>query len=277
MCADCLCAVQTFFIVDSSAKDSKSARACESCYDTVFPLLEQPPDPAVTVTAGTIHSHFTLSGLKSMPSLLLNDVAAANSPSALMAIDLDSPKRALTRIEDESPLLTPDEPASPVVAAMRLRPAAARPKSYVQLLEEFQERDAAVTTASPTHSPRASRFSERSTMDETHGPLDERDEEALLPDHVLPEVVARTRSSPPVTPRREDTARRHKRFSLPAVALQTSPVTARPHSEGKGHHRFSLVLGRSASSAVREEDSPGRLRHSLVAGRLNELLGRGKD
>ena len=263
--------------MDSSAKDSKSARACESCYDTVFPLLEQPPDPAVTVTAGTIHSHFTLSGLKSMPSLLLNDVAAANSPSALMAIDLDSPKRALTRIEDESPLLTPDEPASPVVAAMRLRPAAARPKSYVQLLEEFQERDAAVTTASPTHSPRASRFSERSTMDETHGPLDERDEEALLPDHVLPEVVARTRSSPPVTPRREDTARRHKRFSLPAVALQTSPVTARPHSEGKGHHRFSLVLGRSASSAVREEDSPGRMRHSLVAGRLNELLGRGKD
>lgn len=214
-----------------------------------------------------------------MPSLLLNDVTL-NSPSALMAIDLDSPKRALTRIEDESPILTPGEPTSLPVAAMRLKPAPARPKSYVQLLEEFQEQEAL-----PTPSPRASRFSERSTMDETHGPLDERDEEAPAdssgPEHELPAAVARTQSSPPVTPRREDTARRHKRFSLPAVALQTSPITARPHSEGKGYHRFSLVLGRSVGATAkdreREDVSPGRLRHSLVAGRLNELLGRGKD
>ncbi|KAI1790987.1 hypothetical protein LXA43DRAFT_458642 [Ganoderma leucocontextum] len=276
LCGRCVCGScsgKTFFIVDCSAKDSKTARACESCYDAVFPLLEQSSDPTVTVTAGTIHSHFTLSGLKSMPSLLLNDVTSS-SPSALMAIDLDSPKRALTRIEDESPLLTPDEPISPPVAAIRLRPAA-RPKSYVQLFEEFQERE-----TSPTPSPRASRFSERSTMDETHGPLDERDEEALAAEHEHLAAAAaaqmQRRRSPPVTPRREDTARRHKRFSLPAVALQTSPVTARPHSEGKGHHRFSLVLGRSATAA-REDDSPSRLRHSLVAGRLNELLGRGKD
>ena len=106
-----------------------------------------------------------------------------------MSIDLPTtPKRPLTRIYDESP---PDEPYSPPpqqgegspVAAVRVRPAAPRPKSYVQLLEEFQEREASPST--PTHSPRASRFSERgATMDETHGPLDERDEEAflLLPD-----------------------------------------------------------------------------------------------
>ena len=46
--------MQTFFIVDPNAKDSsKSARACEACYDTVFPLLEQPPESQVAVTAGT--------------------------------------------------------------------------------------------------------------------------------------------------------------------------------------------------------------------------------
>ncbi|TBU26804.1 hypothetical protein BD311DRAFT_779367 [Dichomitus squalens] len=273
LCGRCVCGScsgKTFYIVESGAKDSKSARACDSCYDTVFPLLEQPSDPSVTVTAGTVHSHFTLSGLKSMPSLLLNDVTSS-SPSALMAIDLDSPKRMLSPIEDESSPL--DElPNSAPVAAMRIR-SAPRPKSYVQILEEFQERE-----ASPTTSPRASRFSERSTMDETHGPLNEQDEEALLDDEEQElEAPSIADSSLPSTPRKENTARRHKRFSLPAVALQTSPVTARPNIEGKGNNRFSLVLGRSGSIAHQQDESPSRLRHSVVAGRLNELLGRGKD
>lgn len=263
--------LQTFFIVDSNVKDHKSARACEACYDTVFPLLEQPPDTSVTVTAGTMHSHFTLSGLKSMPSLLLNDVTS-NTPSALMAIDLDSPKRVLSRIDDESSPL--EEPSSPAVAAVRLR-SPTRPKSYVQILEEFQERE-----ASPTPSPRASRFSERSrTLDDAHGPLDERDEDALALEEDGQEVDVPPAESQPTTPRRENTARRHKRFSLPAVALQTSPVTARPNPDSKAH-RFSLVLGKSGGVAASrdKEDSPSRvLRHSVVAGRLNELLSRGKD
>ncbi|RDX50579.1 hypothetical protein OH76DRAFT_1402643 [Lentinus brumalis] len=280
LCGRCVCggcSSKTFFIVDSNAtdhKDHKSARACEACYDTVFPLLEQPSDSSVTVTAGTMHSHFTLSGLKSMPSLLLNDVTS-NSPSALMAIDLDSPKRILSRIEDEySPA---DEPNSPPVAAVRLR-SPARPKSYIQILEEFQERE-----ASPTHSPRASRFSERShTLDDTNGPPDERDEDALALDEDGQEVEipAMTSSeSQPSTPRKENTARRHKRFSLPAVALQTSPVTARPSADGKAH-RFSLVLGKGGGvvAARAREGEPSRgMRHSVVAGRLSELLSRGKD
>ncbi|KAI0713184.1 hypothetical protein C8T65DRAFT_574051 [Cerioporus squamosus] len=277
LCGRCVCGScsnQTFFIVDSNAKDHKSARACEACYETVFPLLEQSLDSSVTVTAGTMHSHFTLSGLKSMPSLLLNDVTS-NSPSALMAIDLDSPKRVLSRIEDEySPA---DEPSSPPVAAVRLR-SPARPKSYVQILEEFQERE-----ASPTPSPRASRFSERSrTLDDAHGPLDERDEDALALDEdgQEVEVPAVNPGSQPSTPRKENTARRHKRFSLPAVALQTSPVTARPNADGKAH-RFSLVLGKGGGVAASRdslEGSPSRgMRHSVVAGRLSELLSRGKD
>ncbi|OSD00945.1 hypothetical protein PYCCODRAFT_1392945 [Trametes coccinea BRFM310] len=284
LCGRCVCgscSSKTFFIVDPNAKDSsKSARACEACYDTVFPLLEQPPESQVAVTAGTTHSHFTLSGLKSMPSLLLNDMTAS-TPSALMAIDIESPKRPLARIDDDDDASPADDfPAGPSVAAMRLKPAP-RPKSYVQILEEFQERE-----ESPSASPRASRFSER-TLDE---PLDERDEDVFNDGRgqeatVRPSPSAGGRSAP-TTPRKEDTARRHKRFSLPAVALQTSPVTARASAGDARGQRFSLVLGKGGGVAQRgageREGSPSRLlfpglRQSVAAGRLSELLGRGKD
>ncbi|KAI0778931.1 hypothetical protein BD413DRAFT_512914 [Trametes elegans] len=309
LCGRCVCgscSSKTFFIVDPTAKDasSKSARACEACYDTVFPLLEQPPDSQVTVTAGTTHSHFTLSGLRSMPSLLLNDMTAS-TPSALMAIDVESPKRPLTRIEDESLAYDEPSPSKPSIAAVRFRNAP-RPKSFVQLLEEFQEQEQ--QGESPTPSPRASRFSER-TLDEcdedvfndTRARADECDPPPRRPRPARataahdPNTDAEAGgSSLPATPRKEDTARRHKRFSLPAVALQTSPVTARASRGGdaKGQ-RFSLVLGKGGGLAhghraarggggrEEHEHSPSRLfpglRHSVAAGRLSELLGRGKD
>ncbi|KAI0756183.1 hypothetical protein C8Q80DRAFT_1127112 [Daedaleopsis nitida] len=190
------------------------------------------------------------------------------------------------------------EPSSPSRAAVRLRPTQ-RPKSYIQILEEFQEHE-----ASPAASPRASRFSERerSTMDETHGVLDERDEDALTLALALADndndndagqdvdVLGPEPESLPSTPRKENTARRHKRFSLPAIALQTSPVTARPNADAKAR-RFSLVLGKGAGPGEglglgqgqgqgQLPQSPTRsraLRHSVAAGRLSELLGRGKD
>ncbi|KAI0830855.1 hypothetical protein BC628DRAFT_1312595 [Trametes gibbosa] len=303
VCGSCSC--KTFFIVDPAAKDasSKSARACEACYETVFPLLEQPSEPRVSVTAGTTHSHFTLSGLKSMPSLLLNDVApSTSSASALMALDIDSPsprRPQLPRIDsaDAEGLAAGDAGAPHVaVAAVRLKPAP-RPKSYIQLLEDFHEEGgaggdygyaaAAPSSASPSASPRASRFSER-TMDETHGVLDERDEDVFNDGRsaaAAPVAVAVDAGSAPSTPRKENTARRHKRFSLPAVALQTSPVTARASQVGggerRGGQRFSLVLGKGGGVAHHGQDSPGKLfpglRHSMAAGRLSELLGRGKD
>ncbi|KIJ65241.1 hypothetical protein HYDPIDRAFT_167490 [Hydnomerulius pinastri MD-312] len=67
---------------------------------------------------------------------------------------------------------------------------------------------------------------------------------------------------------REDTTRRGKRFSLPAVALQTTPVIARAHQEdgwrsgssgedgdvGNGvRKRFSLVLGGGTKEKNRRE------------------------
>ena len=224
-----------------------------------------------------------------MPCLLIDsDIPAgvsSASASALLAIDLDSPpppsKRPLTRIYDES---LPDDDSGSPVAAVRFKPLA-RPKSYVQILEEFQERDSpsssttltapAPASASPTPSPRASRFSASSTLalDE----LDERDEDALAGSDSDPP------SSVPPTPRtptrKENTARRSKRFSLPAVALQTSPVTARPAGErGARGARFSLVLGKGGAlrspQGAKDEHAgvPAGKRHSLAAGRLSELL-----
>ena len=113
------------------------------------------------------------------------------------------------------------------------------------------------------------------------------DMDQLLHDHGLlrssPDEPAATVSLPATPSRREDTARRHKRFSLPAVALQTNPVTARPAgADGKGAHRFSLALGKGGGVAqARGPHSPKpskeEKRHSIAVGRLTEILARGKE
>lgn len=86
-------------------------------------------------------------------------------------------------------------------------------------------------------------------------------------------------SLPPTPRKKEDTARRHKRFSLPAVALQATPVMARPSLVGEGKtKRFSLVLGKSSSTGGGVgngvSDLGSSIMHSAAAGKLSELLGR---
>lgn len=110
--------------------------------------------------------------------------------------------------------------------------------------------------------------------------------------------------------RKEDTIRKKKRFSLPALAVHTTSVTA--HSSPSSHHnqgiqhqvansssafphgykrekRFSLVLGSASAGLARsqlaggvgaeggeDEQGSGDLANGIAAGRLNELLTRGK-
>jgi len=108
-------------------------------------------------------------------------------------------------------------------------------------------------------------------------------------------------SSPVSSPRkrREDTVKRSKRFSLPAIALQTTNVTART-TEITGHtsafsesstgepqsgglsKRFSLVLaGRnstymdnSSGKASSDDLTEPSLARGIAAARLSDLLGR---
>lgn len=82
---------------------------------------------------------------------------------------------------------------------------------------------------------------------------------------------------PPSPSPRENTARRRKRFSLPAVALQTTAVTAHAGGPNAGGKRFSLVMGsrRTATpTSEREETVRGRPREDSAASKLSELLGR---
>ncbi|CCM02758.1 uncharacterized protein FIBRA_04866 [Fibroporia radiculosa] len=270
---------QTFFVLDDSSKDGhKPARACDACYETVFPLLDM---KGVSVPAGTIHSRLTLSGLKSMPSLMLSD-RSGSSPSALMAIDVDNPRRILYRMEDE--VVAADElEAGPSVPAIRIKPAS-RPRSYIQILEDFQEHNNG--DPFPLVSPSGSRFSVGSEG-YSSTILDERDEELAEDAHTQSRSThspSRAVSSLPPTPRRENTARRGMRFSLPAVALQTNPVTARQDIVGEGSsRRFSLVLSRgdtvsrgSSGEKARSHGSDWGFREGLAAIKLSELLGRMK-
>jgi len=271
LCGRCVCgscSSKTFWVLGDSSKESqKPARACDACYDTVFPVLESPQDGSAPT--GTTHSHLTLSGLKSMPSLLISD-KPSSSPSALMAINLESPKRMLHRIDDES------ADSGPSAAAVRMKPPA-RPRSYIQILEDFQEHGHGDGLHSA--SPSTSHFSIRAAED-TSFVLDERDEDLTTEDMhgELRHSHSRGGSSLPPTPRKENTARRHKRFSLPAVALQTNLVTARPNLVGEGNsRRFSLVLGRGGAlgqSSNVERSNKAHPGEGLAAGKLSELLGR---
>ena len=354
---------QTFYVLDPNSKDShKASRSCNACYDTVFPLI-QPTPPSYPSTTTTI-SPLTLSGLKSMPSLLLgegNNKITKNSPSVLMALE-NSPKRSSSshrlstsptrpifsapprqQTEREREREDSDDGPNVVVPAIRIKPPT-RPRSYVQILEDFNENILSPLTAdtadgsgaagdgggdggSPCANGIASRYS-NSWLDSSSFVLDERDEdetEGQEEDIRTPSGVGggsgggdminqrqgtygqgpplsfsvtmehnsggvrglaggevgfcgredgEIGSNLPSSPRKkEDTVRRHKRFSLPAVAIQTTPVTTRPNVIGKGKtKRFSLLLGRAAGAVGHSSRSD--LGHGVAAGKLNELLKR---
>ena len=156
--------MQTFVIRDANAKGSlKSARACDACYDTVFPIIED--EEEVTEATATI-SHLTLSGLRSMPSLLLEHNMHP-SPSLLMAVDLEESRRQLSSASGITPSPGIGEGGVP---ALRIK-APSRPRSYIQILEDFHLNAKGNSMDSPT----TSRFSGRT--DDHSFVLDERDED----------------------------------------------------------------------------------------------------
>ena len=265
--------------MDPTSKTStKSARACDACYDAVFPLL----DPAGTEgrDASISPSNSTLAGFPSwlsMPSFALS--TQGSTPDALMS--LDNPRRSLHPINDRgSEDATDDEDVvGTPTPRMRIKSSATRPRSYHQILEDFQ--DPHQRNSHPTININSSA---------THlGELD---------GNAVEETETITGSSSPEdpvvnqlsAPRKEDTARRHKRFSLPAIALQTTPVTALPNATGEGRSkRFSLVLGgRSNGQQAQSEQHDARMERggshlkddlsvSVAAVKLGELLRRQKS
>ncbi|THH18614.1 hypothetical protein EW146_g2389 [Bondarzewia mesenterica] len=299
---------QTFFISDSNAKDAtRPSRACDACYETVFPIIDRSASPRPTT------SSYTLSGFtswQSMPALAMPG-QAPRPASVLMAIDRGSPKRALPRIDDVSEgVRTPatlsdntshtngsgiDGSDGPSRSVIRVRSPSSRPRSFYQILEDFHDHDPE-NVPMPSPSPSRSYFSAQTDDSSGH----ERDHglQMQIPSELFDmlagaasegEGTSASGMSLPPTPRREDTARKNKRFSLPAVALHTTPVTARPKATGEGlAKRFSLVLGVRATSREKkgaaetgEEGMPSALdesplRHGAAAVKLSQLLGRRK-
>lgn len=225
-------------------------------------------------------SHLTLSGLRSMPSLLLDENLYI-PPSVLMAIDVTNPRgqrrphSALAVDLPPLPLVTSKEPPEGGIAAVRIR-APSRPRSYIQILEDFNDQSEAGSSVAA--SPATSRFARGEEASFALDDLDEGEEDAgpledsasAISPSDAPSLALPPSPAPRRAYRKEDTVRRRKRFSLPAVALHTTPVTARPNVVGEGRSkRWSLVLGNLRSGVNAAEFT-----HGMAAGKLNELLGR---
>jgi FYVE/RhoGEF/PH domain-containing protein 5/6 len=290
----------------------------------VFPLLEG-EDNAAAATADVLppaESHSTITTMSgfpswqsiSMPSLVIPGLAARQA-SALLGVDLG---RVASRQHDDYPQETAGLPreAEGNRTPPRRGKAVHRPRSYVQILEDFQAHDDdALRSAPPVMAGRAD--SGQSGVTDLTSDGEGEGEPAGLNAHSNPSPAALSEAegagsaedalaagspgtsprasvdrvgglgSAPTTPRRkEDTVRRHKRFSMPAMALQTTPVTAKPGA-GDGKKRFSLVLGRgehgprAATHAAGETKPSDGPRRSLGAGpavsSLQRILSRVKD
>ncbi|KAF9016975.1 hypothetical protein BDZ89DRAFT_1165968 [Hymenopellis radicata] len=234
LCGRCVCALcseRTFFISDPNTGEasSKPARACNACYETVFPVIE-PPGTEVYHDEAPFHSEIntnTLGSLSSLPFCIsMPSLPLSSTPEALMAIDRDR------RSEDDNDRL-------------RVRSPPSRPRSYHQILEDFQDHEhSRFDLTSPVEEEGTTEDESLTTTDAASLASSKRHTVNLTEDLPI---------------RKEDTARRNKRFSLPAVALQTTSVTTRSgqavggSAMGSKIHqtsrskRFSLVLGHRGS------------------------------
>jgi len=172
--------------------------------------------------------------------------------------------------------------SSPVpVGPIRIRPSTTRPRSYHDILEDFSLHECGVSVPSSVSSGGAL------------GPVKEREGDVendsggdgVVADHdieyrerggdgglaqVLEGDKSGDESSKVDDWTREDTARRRKRFSLPAVALQTAPVFARARS--KDAHRRRSHAGGESSGLGRQSGLVHGGRDSSAVGMLMDAL-----
>ena len=230
------------------------------------------------------------------------DALASSASSALLAADF-ALQRDHSSYTDREPSL--DSPgfgrnASPRV---RIRPPS-RPRSYLQILEDFNEGSppepgfvagqggnsiGTLTAAGASGNLSTSMSTSGEFFPESAGPTEEVLESPTSPYFIPPPRVRWDISAS--QKRKEDTVRRKKRFSMPALAIQTTTVTAKTNVSGAGKsRRFSLILGGRGSSSqpnltenrleTNIEEEPNNssrgsgFRNGAAVGRLSELLAR---
>lgn len=176
---------------------------------------------------------------------------------------------------------------------IRVRPSPTRPRSYHDILEDFSLHERGLSIPSSISSA-PGLGSVREGEDEAegeegegesgtqirlgHDQLQERFTVPAFFDGHSQESVGLTRQGPVDDSEvpREDTARRRKRFSMPAVALQTAPVFARARQDAEGSsaekRRSTLIHGGERDKGKKERQGE---KESSAVGLLMEVL-RGK-
>ncbi|KAH8119782.1 hypothetical protein DFH11DRAFT_1556530 [Phellopilus nigrolimitatus] len=273
LCGRCICSgcsERTFFISDPSAKDTgKSARACNACYDTVFPVIES------SSSEGTITQAHSGSTLSSFPSWKTQRPIPRNAPRPSELMELDAPTQLSS------------SPGRRVGVIRRHKP---RPVSHPVIPQMFGDSDISALLAAPRESR------DENVANKSEDPEDPREGQAQA--QVLEDISSASLNAPsphestssPIIPStaEEISARNQKRRSMPAIALQTTAVTTRPKVSGEGRsRRFSLVLGgkHRVSTHLQAHDYPngegdgreGNIQHGIAAARLTELLERTKS
>ena len=269
------------------------------------------PGSAIMAGGGTINSLSEFPEWRSVRiSNIGEDALASSASSALLAVDL-SPQRESFHTDREPSLDTPaySRNASPRI---RIKPPP-RPRSYLQILEDFNEGSpsgsgfvtgqtsnfeassvgvnnniGALTAAGASGFLSTSISTSGEFSPESADPTDDVFESPTSPELSPPPKIRWSISASPK--RREDTVRKKKRFSMPALAIQTTTVITKTNANGNGKSkRFSLILGGRGSSSqpnlmgssrlgtnVEEEEGSngGSGLRTGAVGKLSELLAR---
>ena len=212
-------------------------------------------------------SHFTVpdddKGAMDVPTVRVHNPSARHSYTA------SADEGDQHRDHEDISTLRPSH-ASPPSRPIRIRHSTRpRPRSYHDILEDFQVHARGESVASSVAASSLGAVAE-----ERPSRLDARGHEEMQHEgeetHNITESQVRLREPIPryTYERREDTARKKKRFSLPAVAVQTVPVVARsvPTQGGWGGvgRRLSLVLGaRAIGSSGKGKGRDGSTHSSL--------------
>ncbi|KAF8903457.1 hypothetical protein CPB84DRAFT_1845752 [Gymnopilus junonius] len=319
---------------------SKPARACDACYETVFPPIDPPEDAQAQgeesqelgmhyhnhdydtrPSKDTIASLAQLPSWLSMPALPVysdNGTGIGNGngngkergpmrPQALMAIDLNMDLEGVRKRERERDVFLEEDLEDEMLQGqggegdgrerrarvMMKAKSHQRLRSYQDILEDFQIQQKLQQQQLRQRELREVDMEDNEEGEEEAEDLDDgigggggRGEDhsevhSLASSPIVYSYSPRQRHQRPQ--RREDTARRSKRFSLPVVALHATSVTARTsvvepgyESQSPGGASASAGGGNAPSSRSRESSSDvpspvgqGRLRRfSLVlAGR----------
>ncbi|KAK1230133.1 hypothetical protein PQX77_006780 [Marasmius sp. AFHP31] len=261
LCGRCVCAGcsdRTFFISDprEPQNNNKPARACNACYETVFPLID-PVEEGEDDGGGEEEEEekpfmeTSFPSWLSMPSLPLSSFIAGpasipaprNVEETQIQTQAQSPRQPVYDLEsDNDDEEVKDRRRTRVVKT----PSSSvnRPRSYHQILEDFLSAEQG-RRGDPTEGGGGE---ESAMLNPNPSPNPKLKREVSFAPSLAPSVASSKRHTVVHIPgreqsqmllgevngRREDTARRNKRFSLPAVALQTTSVTTRTAVQGQG-------------------------------------------